>query len=64
MLDRVQAKWGALPIVVAALRTPALIFGGEIRGHPASEGRIGVVVVLRVKPASDQLCSEAGRPMQ
>ena len=41
-----------------------LIFGGEIRGHPASEGRIGVVVVLRVKPASNQLCSEAGRPMQ
>lgn len=41
-----------------------LIFGGEIRGHSAPEGRIGVVVVLRVKPAANQLCSQAGRPMQ
>ena len=60
MLDQVQAKSGALSLLVAALRTlvsARLIFGREIRGHPAPEGRIGVVVVLRVKSAPNQLCS-------
>ena len=33
--------------------------GGEIRGHPATKGRLGVVVILRVKPAANEPSSHA-----
>ena len=58
---RVRLGAAAAPLCARWLSAHLTAAGGEIRGHPATEGRLGVVVVLRVKPAANQLSSDAVR---
>lgn len=58
---RVRLGAAAAPLCARWLPAHLIAAGGEIRGHPATEGRLGVVVVLRVKPAANQLSSDAVR---
>jgi hypothetical protein len=63
--DTVRAvSCGEAPALTSRFLRPELILRCRIRGHPATKGRFGVIVVLCVKPTPNELCSQAGRPMQ